>query len=181
MGVSSSPLEFAGKMLRAGQALEETGKAGTERGALLMKRLILEKTPDHLSGVGKKGAKLGVRYTIGDYPDGAKALVFATGPFQLIERDTQPHEILGSGVGKVKGRRTKAAKHEAKQALYDALFGGTGGGFLGSTKRGFAATGPIHHPGSKGKHPFEHGVTEALPLIPKIYELGAVEHLARIF
>src|SRR5690242_12676640 len=42
-----------------------------------------------LRGVGKRGAKVGVRYDIANN----RALVRATGPFQLLERDTKAHQI----------------------------------------------------------------------------------------
>jgi hypothetical protein len=134
-----------------------------------------------LSGVGKKGAKIGVRYTIRGTRN-PTALVFATGPFHLIERDTKPHVIIGYSIGRLgkgKGSRSKAARHAAKQDLYNALFGGQGGRMqIGGDEW---RTGPFNHPGSTGKHPFERGVNAARPNVQRIYRSMVNESIRKSF
>lgn len=111
--------------------------------ALVIKTTVLAGSPSRLSGVGKKGAKLNVRYDI----KGAKnptALVRATGPWPLIERDTKPHDIP-----KARGKRGQ---------VRPLLIGDQW------------VEGPVHHPGTKGQHPFAKGVEKSLPLVHKIFE-----------
>lgn len=111
-------------------------------------------------------------------------IVKMTGPAQLIENDTKAHTILGSKVGRLgkgKGSRSKAAKYAAKQELYNALFGGTGGGRLHIGTGDDWVTGPIQHPGTKGKHPFRKGVETVRPEAPRIYDKGVVIALRRSF
>lgn len=154
MGTSHSPLEFAGKCARAAEASRNSAKLGTEAAALATKRAILAVSPSRLRNVGKKGSKLGVRYTVSDTAEGSSALVFATGPFQLIERNTKAHMIPRQ---RSKGRRRVIV-------------------IPGVGVRAFA-----HHPGTKGQHPFEKGVAAAFPLMVRAYDSALMTELRRIF
>jgi hypothetical protein len=87
-----------------------------------------------LRGVGKKGAKIGVRYDL----VGETALVRATGPFHLIERDTKAHREP-----KVRGSRAR------KRLLVIP---------------GVGVRASANHPGTKGKHPWAKGVLVAVPI-----------------
>lgn len=88
-----------------------------------------------LSGVGRSGARVGARM---DQRGEDTAVVKATGPVQLIERDTKPH-VIGP-----KAKRGRSGRGGIR--LRD-----------GSVRR------TVQHPGTKGKHPFEHGVEKARP------------------
>lgn len=81
-----------------------------------------------LSGVGRRGAKVGARYTVA----GAKATIRATGPLQLIERPTRPHPIAP--------RKRRNGKRKALR-LAD-------GRFVAS----------VQHPGTRGKYPWSKGI-----------------------
>lgn len=89
--------------------------------------------------VGKRGAKVGVRY---DLRSDTEAIVRMTGPAQLIERDTKAHRIPRGTVGQ--GRRQRA-----------------------NTKRIVIPNVGVRmwaqHPGTKGKHPWEKGLQASLP------------------
>lgn len=104
-----------------------------------------------LRGVGKRGAKIGVRYTI----TASKALVRATGPFQLIERDTKAHRIP-----RERGRRAKKRY---------AVIPGVG-------VRAWAQS-----PGTKGKHPWEKGVVAAIPIQHKAQQIALGQSLGKVF
>ena len=104
-----SVADLAKGLSKAATAIGTSQTAAVSSGALKAKRAI-EGTRDkatggdgRLSGVGRRGAKLGVRY---DVKDGAKptAVVKATGPWQLIERDTK-----SAGVIRPKGRRRRGS------------------------------------------------------------------------
>lgn len=104
-----------------------------------------------LRGVGKRGAKIGVRYdALGD-----KALVRATGPFHLIERDTKAHPIP-------KKRGARARKRVV-------VIPGVG-------VRAWA-----NHPGTHGKHPWEKGVVAAIPIQRKAQGIALRQSLARAY
>lgn len=105
---------------------------------------------------------------------GDRAIITAEGPLHLENNPTKPHTELPKSVGRVLGsKRTKAARHDAKQRLYDALFGE--GGFAGA-KPLSTPYGPryrVSHPGTKGKKTWQHGVDLALPLIHQAVDVEA--------
>lgn len=113
-----------------------------------------------LRGVtGPRGGKGAGRITVSaTFQEGGRrstAVVSVKGPIGLIERDTKPHIIGAPGSG-----RTKAGSRARKRARAGLASGERP--FLGNAGRGFAARGPVRHPGTKGKHPFERGVARAL-------------------
>ncbi len=183
MGVSHSVEEFNRKLQKAAVKVgKDVEYAATEQAALLVKKHVLALTPGRLSGVGKSGAKLGVRYNIGKYEGRSKALVFATGPFHLIERNTRPHAIpkLAGSNTRTTGRKIRAKKGR----LFGPAFGGLSRKALdkkplklgGSTYRAH-----VHHPGTKGKHPWERGVAIAAPKIPDLYQNALHLVLSEVF
>lgn len=104
-----------------------------------------------LRGVGKKGQKIGVRYDL----IGKTALVRATGPFHLIERDTKAHRTP-----KVRGSR---ARHRL------IVIPGIGVRAFANVK------------GTKGKHPWEKGVLVAVPLAEKAGGVALGHSLAKAY
>ncbi len=105
-----------------------------------------------LRGVGKRGAKVGVRY---DFVNSASALVRATGPFHLLERDTRAHRIPKTRGGRARKRV--------------AVIPGVG-------VRAWA-----NHPGTKGKHPWAKGVAVALPIQEKAAGLALQQALVKAY
>ncbi len=169
MGVSTSPAQLAGKMFAASAVVRTASTTGTEAAAIAFKKAAQAAAPSRLRGVGKNGATLGVRYNGGKYGDGAKYLVYATGPWQLIESDTKAHPIPA-----LIGQRSRA-----KRRLYGPAFGGV-------ANRKFVAFGgnvysQVFHPGTKGKHPWAKTEAVMIPLIPKIIARGTVAALGAIF
>jgi hypothetical protein len=119
-----------------------------------------------LSGVGSKarraggGTRVGVKYDVRDAPTSSTAIVQATGPLQLIERDTSQHSIPRT----VSSRRLRTAAgrlSHKRETTGRNLSSSAGGKFLGNPAKHFAAMGPVSHPGTKGKHPFERGALAA--------------------
>lgn len=117
-----------------------------------------------LRGVGKKGAKVGVSSTVA----GRNALVKATGPLHLLERDTRPHRL---------GRGTRSATsglplvNASGQDIQRKVVTIPGVGF-----RAFA-----DHPGTKGKHPWRKGVVAALPAAAKANQVALKQAMSRAF
>lgn len=153
MSTSRSPAELARKLRQAGGAIDGAAKDGVGKAALLVKTSVLGELGGRtrLRGVGKKGAKIGVRYDIKGTGN-PTALVRATGPFHLIERDTRPHDVSPKGKRKainIPGIGPKAY----------------------ATRAG----------GSKGRHPWEKGVNRALPIIPRVMMEEQSRSLRRFF
>lgn len=120
----------------------------------------------HMSGVGVKGAKVGVRYfpPKGEHSD---TLIKATGPVHLLEHVSQAHPIFPRGVGRAKGR-SRVAQREAKQALYNALFGGTYSG-VKPLRTPWGPRMRVNHPGvANPKKPWAKGAARAKPMITNV-------------
>jgi hypothetical protein len=128
-------------------ALPAAQRRGVQKAALLVttaiRSEILSATGDmRLSGVGRRGAKVGAKFDIKGTAN-PTALITATGPLHLIERDTQPHDAPRR---RSRGRRRYVA------------FGGNV--YSRATGSG----------GSRGKHPFEKGWKRAGPQTPEIFQ-----------
>lgn len=96
-------LEFARRCESFAGDLRGVEKTATGKAALAVKTVTLAEMRTvaptlKLSGVGKRGAKIGVSYTVG----GSTAIVRATGPVQLIESDTKAHRMPRT---RVRGKR----------------------------------------------------------------------------
>lgn len=107
-----------------------------------------------MSGVGKRGAKVGVRYDVLGYTN-PTARVYATGPLHIVERGTKAHRIP-----KQRGARAR------KRLL---VIPGVG-------VRMWA-----NHPGTTGKHPWQRGVAAALPVVPAIFRVEVAKALKETF
>lgn len=109
MGVSRSGKQLALKLDRLADDLEDVPYAAINQGSMIAKSAVLgfatvaSGGDRRLSGVGRRGARVGVRYNITRQPDGAKSLIFATGQFHLMERDTK----AGVRQRKRRSRRSK--------------------------------------------------------------------------
>lgn len=104
----------------------------------------------------KSAPQLGAMYRT----SGESAIVRAFGPVQLIEGDTKPH-VIGS-------RHAGSGKTRAARLADLADFGASRGGRKAVLHWGGFYAKYVNSPGTKGKHPWEHGVQEAEPVIAKI-------------
>lgn len=154
----STPAQFAAKTARMGGELRTLERRAVQIAALAVKTSVTSQMVaagvqnGRLRGVGKKGAKIGVRFDLA----GDKALVRATGPFQLIERDTKAHRIP-----KVRGARAKKKRV--------VVIPGVG-------VRAWAS-----HPGTQGKHPWAKGVVAARPVAEKAHGLALHQALKKAY
>lgn len=89
----TTPAAFAVKMSRAAAEFRSVDRSVANAAALHVKRhvqaTLAVAAPRGRLNVGKRGARIGVRYTL--YPSSARVFMF--GPAHLIERDTAPHKI----------------------------------------------------------------------------------------
>lgn len=132
---------FSAKMLRAPGLLKASEREMVAAAALAVTTATRASVSsathgtNRLSGVGRKGVKVGVGFDVKGVQN-PTAIVQARGPLHLIERDTKAHPIAP------RRRRGKRA--------------------LGNEGRGFGPVASAQHPGTKGKHPFEEGVNAGI-------------------
>lgn len=128
---------------------------GVQKAALETKNLINTEirkvTGDmRMSGVGKRGAKVGARYDIKGSTN-PTALVTAIGPIHLIERSVSPHLITPRS----KQRTAKGRRRRGRKAL--AFNGGV-----------YASA---FHPGvRRSSGPFAKGAEKAAKVTPQIFK-----------
>jgi hypothetical protein len=164
MGTSTSVPQFVGKLDRYAalqKGVEKTGVAGAAKAvstAITAEVLAQTHGTARLSGVGKKGARLGVRTVI----TSNRAVITATGPWQFIEGDTRKHDI--SPRGRRTGKRGRALKGAKALTI--------GGEFYASAKN----TG-----GSKGKRPFAKGTVAGEPAAKAAFEVAETAALREVF
>jgi len=157
MGVSRSPAELSRKIGRLAVEYQSLPTTLVKESSQIVKTaivgLLVPATggDSRLSGVGKKGARVGVGYTIIGTGVDARSRVYATGPFQLVERDTKagprPHK-----------RRRGRGKNR----------------FIGPIRSGY-------HPGTQGKHPWQRGIIAAEPPVTLLFRNRATLPLKRVF
>lgn len=184
--MAKTPEQFARQMATLGARMERNVADSVGKAAQVVKGSVEAQMRGavgadlRMSGVGRSGARIGVRYDVKGTRS-PTALLRATGPAHLVERDTDAHTILPRSVGRAQGR-SKTARLAAKQDLYNALFGASVGAGARPLKIGgdrFAYR--VNHPGTKGKHPFEKGVDGATPAAQKILARACSKSLAEVF
>lgn len=133
-------------MAAAQRELERSQRVALTAASFELKRSVEQRLPasKRLRGVGKKGARIGVRY---DIETDGRAVVKAIGPLHLLERDTKAHEIKPKSSGR--GSNRKQRKGAVRLA---------NGEFRAS----------VQHPGTKGQHPFEKGIEDGTPKAVKL-------------
>lgn len=187
MGTSKNGAQLVGKIDQFATMVPKANRKATLEAADLVKRATLGKMRVasggdlKLSGVGKKGAKIGVRYDIqGEIS--ANAVVRATGPVQLVENRTHAHVIGPKGVkgGKrlKKGTRNRTGMSQRQRAIDEgtAIYGKSQVLAFNGIVRRYA-----YHPGTAGQHPWAKGVKEATPKTPAVFERAYHDALLKSF
>ncbi len=156
----TSLTQFAAKMATAPAQFDAAKKKMVTAAALAITTTVrgeiaaATKGSSRLSGVGRKGVKVGAGYDVKGTAN-PTAIVQARGPLQLIERNTKAHPIRPRRRG---GRLA-----------------------LGSESRGFGPVASVaDHPGTTGKHPFEKGVVRGVPLGMKAASLVVAETVVKV-
>lgn len=160
--------DLAVSAARTVDALQTAQIVGVRKAALhvttIVRTEIRSATGDmRMSGVGKKGARVGAEYKVLADTRNPTATVRAKGPLHLVERDTHAHTIWPKGRTFAATRRGGTRRRGKTKALK-----------IGD---GFAAY--ADHPGTKGKHPFEKGVRRAAPETPRIFQREVREAIKR--
>lgn len=189
MGISRSPAELRRKFDRLAADVADLDTAVVKEASQAEKDAVLKRTPKGLRNVGWKkakpgqpgsarGAKLGVRYNMGTFDGNAKSLVFATGPFQLIERNTKAHAIPAFVGQKSKQKGTPRGK---KGRTYGPAFGGVRQGGAPINIPGVGWRTIAFHPGTKGKFPWAKGTKDAEAQVAALLEKRTALAVRRIF
>lgn len=165
--------EFAMNMAFLASDMDRMTTDATKSAALTVTREVRAAIARDSGGDSKLSGvpgRVGASFTVGGggHPT---ALIKASGPMQLIESDTQSHTILAKGVGRTKGR-SKAARQQAKQSLYDALFGSTGYSGARPLRTPYGPRFKVTHPGTTGKKTWSKAVDGVIGDVPDIYMDG---------
>jgi hypothetical protein len=162
--------KFAGQCGEFPAELARAEKEATKKVAVGMADAIRAETRKAapggvLIGVSRKGAKVGVQALPAPSGDW---LVKATGPFQLIERDTKGHQIPKTlaAAGSDKRKRQQRAGFRGRKVL---------------SIPGIGYRRSVHHPGTQGKHPFEHGFGRYSPGVANVYQRQVAAAMQRTF
>lgn len=157
--MATTPKVFAAKMTTLAAGMPKTAEAGVGASCLLVKKSVLAVAPDRMRNVGKKGVRLAVRYRFLQTGPRAVAAIRAVppGPWSMIEYGTRPHDIPKQG------RRRKSTGKRLK--FPDGEF----------------RTGPVKHPGSRGRGPWAKGVAAALPMCPAVFDKAVKAEMAALF
>lgn len=88
--------EFGRRLGRLATHAGARNETAIAKAALVVKEAVVAQMHGvtRLRGVGRRGARIGVRYTITGTGGEAMARIKATGPFHLLERPTRAHDIL---------------------------------------------------------------------------------------
>lgn len=145
----SSASQVAARMQKVADAVRKSQVDAARKASIALKAGVQSTSPSRLRNVGKSGARLGVSFTVtgGAVPESKGR---ATGPWAIIEYDTPVHLI---GIGK-SGR---------KRARVRVVGGEAVGGYLKAPGYAHGVTGPIVHPGTKGKLVFHKGIARGTP------------------
>lgn len=153
-----SMLDFAASCNAMPDALQAGQMKGVRAASLYVVRgiraeiMVATGGDNRLSGVGKNGKRVGARYDIKGRVN-PTALIKATGPLHLIERDTSAHEI------KAKRRRGGNAALKVGDKFYRS----------------------VEHPGTRAKRPFGKGVDKTAYRTPEIFNEAVWRETKRAF
>lgn len=142
--MADSLQQFAGKLHRYQSELERVPKQGVTAVAVLAKRNIEVAMGKPVLIVPRaKKRRVSPFYTVTGTGATAKAVVAMRGAAPLVERDTKPH------------REPKTSKRGGRKLL---------------SIPGIGVRASVMHPGTKGKHPFQHGIEATIPLAGRTFE-----------
>lgn len=180
--VNDDWVKFGGKVVRLQAELEKLPVEALKDSALFTKKTVMSLlgrpggAPLVMKGVGKKGNhKIGVTYDIKGRGENATALIRAFGQFHLIESDTKAHTIP-----RTRGsRRTRTASGRVSAARVATNRTYSGRRLLAIGDR--VVTGPVMHPGTKGKHPWARGITVAKGFTKARFDTGLARAMTKVF
>lgn len=176
MGTSRSFAEFEKKARQAAADLtSKSDKQILNASATRAKKLIGDQVrsavPSGRLNVGKNGARVSVysrQFKVGAH------LVAARGPLHIVERPTKAHNIPRAK-GDVRAHTTRGKKRKKASTVRKTQR------TLLSFGPNQVAVGPVKHPGTRGKRPWERGVKRFMPSAGKTFEKGVDSIMRKVF
>lgn len=165
--MSTNVDQLAARLQRAGSDITRANRVGVEKACLAGKGVMLSALTSavgglRLSGVGRSGARVGVRYDVKGYQNPVGILRYV-GPVHLVNNPTAAHEILPRA-------RQRTAKGNARR------------GAKALAPKGAAWTrASAQHPGTRGKKFAERAEPVVLEQSERIIKAEVRSHLARTF
>lgn len=154
--MASSPNDLANRLVKGGQSITRANRVGVEKACLAGKTVMLAGLTaavggNRLKGVGRSGARIGVRYDVRGFQNPV-GIIRYIGPVHLLNNATRPHEIT---------------PRKKKKAL--------------SPRGNPWAAASAQHPGTKGKKFAEKAEPIVLAQSKRIITQEVRAHLARTF
>lgn len=156
--MSSSPDQLAARLQSAGRGITRANRVGVEKACLAGKGVMLAALDaagggKGLRGVGRSGARVGVRYDVRGFQNPVGILRY-TGPVHLLNNPTKAHDI-------------KNRRRGGKRAL--------------SPSGNPWAAAVVRHPGTPGKKFHDRAEPIVLAQSKRIIAAEVRGHLARTF
>ena len=160
--MADSVADLVARIGAAAEAVADAEDTGVSRAAIRMKRTI-EGSRDRVTGDGRLSgvgnAKLGVKYELKP----GSALMTATGPWQLIERDTKSAGIVTGKVGRVRGRGARRATRERNLNIAFGVTGSLSGVSPLAWSGGPHPFARVKDAPTKGQFPWKKGTESGTP------------------
>lgn len=160
MGVSTSADQFAGKMVKAGQAVEWGAVAGVTEAGVVGKGIFLAALPNRT--MSNVPTKLGARFDVVGKVSPVVRIRY-TGAAHLLNNPIGAHTIAPR-------RRQRTAGGNKRRGASVLKF-----------PSGEFADGQVTHPGTTGKAFFQVAAPLAFKAAPRAIQRGVRSRLARVF
>jgi len=153
-------------LVSGGRGITRANRVGVEKACLAGKNVMLANMTaalggTRMSGVGRKGAKVGVRYDVRGYQNPVGIIKYV-GPVHLVNSDRRAYDILPrNSQTTAKGNRRRGAKA------------------LAAT--GFGPYGKVHMKAKAGKNFTDRAETIVLAQSKRIIDKEIQAHLVRTF
>lgn len=171
--MGSQSKAFADRFVQAAQAIEQSSPKALNEASFKAKKVIEAErnkavgSDGRMSGVGKNGAKLGVKYNIEQAGSSFTSFVKATGPWQFIENDTR-----SAGVVRAKRYRRAVQGPDLREVGKKRQRKRGRNRFAGSGARAVTVASGVYRASFRdgpttGKKPFSKGMKKAQPVVAK--------------
>lgn len=193
------------KMRACETEVRAASRTGVRDASLVMKDSVLVHVARVTGGDGRLGrmgnAQLGARFDVRQVDDRFTSKLQASGPWQIVENDTDPHFITAGLLG-TEGTTRAGRQRAAANAGTIGAFGGSArgvfGGMQSSTyqsrkggtrtrkgKRAMVIGGNLRayaaHPGTRGRKPWRRGIDAARPAALRVLQRTEITAVVRGF
>jgi hypothetical protein len=172
VGTSRSPAEFAAKLDRLSQQIQQAGKRAVNNAAEAGSDITFREAQASIGGPKLAGVKWGARVRKATSDVNPQALLGYRGPVQWFERGTGPHTIVSTKVG---GSRKSRGDFDLGEGMFD-------GRQRGAIVTPMGVRSYANPRGMKARPFHKRGVQKATPVIVKeVGKTQLAEPLRRVF